>query len=213
MAGHGTPRRCSQGCGGRQQPCNHYSGSPGVSKEMWRCCLWNVWANVGNQKAFLQLGWVIKCQSPSLAESLEVRALSDSQLGRKRFNLRQNMQKHSEEPLGLAEFGETVSSTKSFSLPGSQWFQPHPRPLLTRHLITQRLFCVQLCPICLTLPQAAAPFLLQSPSKSPPAPPHVCRTAEGWGGDEWRSATSSSSFSLSVAQKLPEPRRYARIRA
>lgn len=46
--------------------------------------------------------------------------------------------------------------------------------------------------------QQPAPFLLQSPSKSPPAAPHVCRIAEGWGGGKWRNATSSS-FSFLVA--------------
>lgn len=88
------------------------------------------------------------------------------------FDLRQNRQKHSEEALGLADFGEAVIGTKSLSSPGSQRFLSSPYiPIPDLYSATPRQTKtfprVQFCPVCLTLPQAAAPFLPQSPSKAP----------------------------------------------
>lgn len=94
-------------------------------------------------------------------------SLSVSQMGRKRFHLRQNMQKHSEEPLGLAEFGEAVSSTKSFSLPGSQRFQasPHSKGETFTHQ-TPHYTKTFLCAALSHLPDSAP----SSSSLSPPEP-------------------------------------------
>lgn len=150
------------------------------------------------------MGWVIKCQIPSLANSFAA-----SQLGRKRFGLRQNRQEHSE-GLGLAEFGEAVSRTKALSLPGGPSFlaSPYtpPRLLPPSHLIRHGL-----SPACSSAPSAclaaevseevppAAPSLSQQ-RQEPPGPRGLIGTRA------WTNALTppgtSSSFGLAWALSL-----------
>lgn len=130
-------------------------------------------------------------------------SLSVSQLGRKRFHLRQNWQKHSGEDLGLAEFGEALISAKSLSLPGSWRFQASPYTsipeLYTPDTSLDKDF--SLCAALSHLPDSApsiCPFLPLCPLQKPPCTTPCLQDCRGLRRGEWRSVTSSS-FSLSLA--------------